>query len=301
VGATIADYDEETANVSFDNYRKERGFTWAARYFSNRAEYDRFAVPYDYRQGTIELGAAFGQAYRVFAAGGKESAWDNPFDASLEDTFWEVGFAKEGAEGFAAEIAVGERSYGSSRRASIDFGSEKSRMSLSYAEEPSSRDRNPYFSLPNGDDTIVRPEDLLTSLYSVERYISNRFAWTWALEFRRTNVALGAFAEAREHRTTLDGTPLADEEQRGSSVSLSWELGPRTELQVLGVVTRREYSADEAQHLRAAEVSLNRQLGSRTALIFEYSRSQEESSVASFGDYTANLFSVSLSRTFSGR
>lgn len=295
--ATIADYDEDIADVSFDNYERERGFTWALQYFGNRAEYDGYDVPYDYRRASVELGAAFGQGYRVFTAGGKESAWDNPLDPSLEDDYWEVGFVKEGAEGFSAEIAIGERSYGSSGRASIDFGSEGSRMSLMYAEEPSSRDRTPY-GVPINDNDMAPPDDLLTNIYNPERYISNRFAWTWSLDLRRTNLAFGVFAEVREQRMTLDGTPLEDEEQRGSSVSVSWQLGPRTELQVSGVVSRREYESDDAQDLRAAEVSLNRQLGSRTALIFEYSRSQEEFPGASFADYTAHLFSALLSRTF---
>jgi uncharacterized protein (PEP-CTERM system associated) len=168
-----------------------------------------------------------------------------------------------------------------------------------YAEEPSSRDRTPYGVPINDDnDDAVPPDDLLTDIYNPERYISNRFAWTWSLELRRTNLAFGAFAEVREQRMTLDGTPLEDEEQRGSSVSASWQLGPRTELQVSGVVARREYAADDIQDLVAAAISLTRQLGSRTALIFEYARSEEESSVASFPEYTANLFSVLLSRTF---
>ncbi|HUQ50747.1 MAG TPA: hypothetical protein VM692_00910, partial [Gammaproteobacteria bacterium] len=106
--AFARDFDVDTTEFSLDNYQKELGFTWATRYSAEKTEY-AFFPSYEYRQAAVEIGAWLGQRVRLFGTKGKESAWDTPFDPSLEDDFWEVGVATRDNDRFTAEVATGER------------------------------------------------------------------------------------------------------------------------------------------------------------------------------------------------
>jgi hypothetical protein len=291
----LADYDDDSANVSFDNYRNEQGFNWAVRYFGNRATYELYDTPYEYRRATVELGASFGGGMRIFADGGKESAWDRPLDPSLRDTFWEVGFAKRDGDRLSVEIAAGERTFGSSRHASVAITARNNRISLTYSEEPTSRNGTPYNISKGGVDALG---DLLSQFEQAERYIANRFAFSWTLDLEAVDITLGAVNDSREQRTRLDGTPLGDEKQSGANVSVSWRLGSRTNLNLHANKLRREFELEAPRYLRDAGLGLDRELGPRTKLSLDYSKREEESTNALAVDYTANTVSVLLSRSF---
>jgi uncharacterized protein (PEP-CTERM system associated) len=124
------DFESDTFQLSFDNYRKEQGLTWAARVIEQQTDYGLFN-PWEFRQASLELGAWVGTGLRLFVMGGKESAWDNPFDSSLADDFWEAGISKQAGERFSAELATGNRTYGTSSRASLSMALQNGRMTLS--------------------------------------------------------------------------------------------------------------------------------------------------------------------------
>lgn len=298
-GGSLRDnYDSDTFDLSFDNYRRERGFTWALRYNAQQTDYGVFE-PWEYQRASAELGAWVGEGLRLFVSGGQESAWDQPFDSSLEDTFWEAGFSKSVAERLTAEVAVGERTFGSSKRASLDFSFRNGSTGLSYSETPTTQGRNPYER--GGLRAPSEPEDFLTRPGLADRYISKRAEWNGTLELGQTNFSLRLFDETREDRSAIDGTPLPEEAQRGAYFSASRELGVHTEISFDARRVRREFAPDTERDLTTVSVNASYELGTRTQLSLSYEHSEEDSGSASgggFGAYEANLISLLLTRTF---
>src|SRR6185436_15661199 len=103
-----------------------------------------------------ELGAWTGPRLRVFGSGGKESAWDKPFDPSLADGFWEVGVATRGDSRITAELAAGERSFGSSHRVALGVKFAHGSLSLGHSDEPTTQ--SPRSELPYpGSSGVAQP------------------------------------------------------------------------------------------------------------------------------------------------
>lgn len=288
----LNDLKDETIDFSLDNYRKDKGFTWATRYNAQKTDYD-IGKPWEHRQATVELGAWLAHAFRIFASGGKESAWDQPFDPTLADGFWEVGFAKEAGDRFHAELAAGERSFGSSRRASLTANLRRMHTSISYTEEPTTTNRDRY----NGLLQPEQPQDFLAQLGAAERYISKRFLWTGGIDLRITSITLSVFDESRNGRTALDGTPLGDEKQRGATVSATWRAGARTEFELSVDRAHREFTGVEDRDFRAEALSVDYRIGARTHTTLQYGRTTDASSTGG-GSYSADVVSLLLTREF---
>jgi hypothetical protein len=295
---SVADYDIDTASVGVDNYRKERGLTWAVRYDTEKTDYGVFE-PWEYRQATVELGAWVSSGLRVFAAGGKESAWDNPLDPSLEDNFWEVGVTR-GIQDFVLEMAAGERTYGSSARAMIDYTFGRGRSQLRYEEQPTTERNDPsgaggitLSDLLDGalDDLLERPSE-------AQRFLLNRLDWTLSFDLRRTEIALVLFDETREERFGLDGTQLEDESQQGGSIAVSWRLGTKTSLLVRADKSQREFGSGRRHDIEHVALGAERRLGARTTLALSLIRAEEAWESGGFSNYEADLISLLLARTF---
>jgi hypothetical protein len=273
--------DTHTADqltFTLNNYGKQSGFTWAATYDSQKVDYDEL-IPYEFRRASIELGAWLKPGLRVFASGGKESDWENPFDPSL-------------ADGFNAEIAVGERTFGKSGRALIGVGGQRVSASLRYIQRPTTEGLNPYnrggLMLP---DT---PEDFLAHPGNTERYVSKRLEWSLGVRPRRSTLTLTVFDENREQRTRIDGTPLPDEGQSGGYLTASMQLGSKTDLVLSLQRVNREFSATEVSTLTATVVTLRRRPSPRTTLELNYSVAREEFTTS----YDAHMISFLMTRSF---
>jgi uncharacterized protein (PEP-CTERM system associated) len=297
LASSRSDFDDDTLTFSLDNYRREQGFTWATRYTDYRTTYDlELYAPWEYRQATMEIGGWVSSVVRLFASGGRESAWDAPLDPSLEDSFWEAGFAAERGESFSAEFAAGERTYGSSRRGSLNYLFERGGTTLSYVESPTTQGRNRY-SVEGELEDAEPPDDLLTRPGTGERYVSKRLLWRLRLDWDRTGFGVYVYDETRENRIAADGTPLGDELQSGATVSASWRPGARTEFTLDVTRTVREFAPGE--EYRGDSISLigDYDIGSRTLLSLELSRVEERRPAATAG-YEADLIALFLTRTF---
>jgi hypothetical protein len=287
----LNDLTSDAVSFSFDNYRKQKGFSWAARYNDQKADYNVGGV-WEHRQASVELGSWFGRGFRVFVSGGKESAWDQPFDPTLRDRFWEAGFSKQAGDNFSAEIAAGDRSFGASRRASLNANFEHFNTRFSYTEEPTTSNQDRYSGLLQPE----LPPDFLARLGSTERYIRKRLLWTGGLTLRRASIAVTAFDESRQDRFALDGTPLPQEDQRGGTLTGTWSVGARTDL-VLGVSNaRRHFAAAEDRNLRYWSFAANHRVGSRTRATLEYLHTKD--GAAGIDGYSSNVLSVLLTRTW---
>lgn len=287
------------AHFSLDNYRRERGLTWALRYDWQRADYE-LEIPWEYQTAMVELGFWAGANTRLFAAAGKESAWDEPLDPKLEDDLWEAGIAHQVGERLSLEFAAGERSFGSSLRGNLEYRFRRGSTTLSYAETPTTeglrRFRRGVFDGPEV------PDDFLSEPGSPERFIAKRLAWTLNLELRRTSLALSLFNGDRTDRTDIDGTPLPDESQRGANLVITYDLGARTELQLGGFWTDRDRRVTGKSELIHGFFTTIYELGQRTALSLTYDYAEEdpvgEEEETGARDYVANTVSLDLTRTF---
>lgn len=293
--SSVRDFESDTFQVSFDNYRKQQGFSWAARFNQQQTDYDLF-FPWEHRQASVEVGVWAGNGLRMFVIGGKESAWDRPFDASLEDDFWEAGISKQAGERFFLEFASGERTYGSSSRASLSMTFENGRTALSYSELPTTSGRDP----PDarlGDEL----DDFLDRAGAVERYIAERLSWSLSFAMRRTDLSLNVFDEKRALRQRLDGLFLPDERQVGVGLSATLDLGVRTKITASARRASREFFVDDQRVHTAFGVGASYELGTRTEVSADLLRSEEEPRGGSAASgYDANLLTLRVTRTLKG-
>ena len=292
----IQDNTNESAKFEIQNYTREEGLTWAARYEWEETEYERSA-PWEYRQASGELGFWANGKTRLFASGGRESAWDDPVDRSLKDKFWEVGFAYRNGEKLDAEFAVGERGFGSSWRGRINSSFRRGKFALSYAETPTTTGRDRY-SRGNLEDP-EEPIDVLARPGTAERYISKRGQASMDFDFRRTSLGFVAYDEVRTGRFSDDGTPLGDEAQRGVSMSLAWQFGAKTELLAFGAFSNREFETAGSTDFVTGSLTVSYQLGSSVGLSLGYRYTEQDPDAGSVArEYVSNIVSLFLIYSF---
>jgi hypothetical protein len=288
------DYDYDTGVIAVDNYRKRSGMTWAARYNHERAEYET-QLPFERRQASVEIGFWANDVTRLFVSGGKESPWDEPLETGLEDSFWEAGFART-SDRLSAEVGVGERTFGSSRRGQLTYNFGRGNTLVSYSETPTTNAGDRF-----ARGGLLRPDEPLDYLFragSIERYVSKRAQWTLNFDLERMGFTAGLFDETRDERTQADGAPLDDEEQSGANVSVTWKA--RTKLDVvLSAAEANRVLADTGEtDLKNASLAVVYRLGSRTQLDMRLERWEEVSREAAGIGYEANVLSATVARTF---
>jgi len=292
----VQDNTNESASFKLENYKRGQGLTWAAVYEWQEIEYE-FSLPWEYKRAGAELGFWASSTTRLFASGGKESAWDDPIDRSLQDDFWEAGFAYRNGDRMSAEFAAGERSFGSSWRGNLDFTFQRGELVFSYADTPTTIGLDQFN--PGNLLNPEEPDDLLARPGSAERYISKRGQASLSLNFRRTELDFVVFDEERTGRSRADGTPLGDESQNGASVSFSWQAGVRTDFVVSGAINNRETEAAGETEFLNASVAVNYRVGSSVQLTLGYDYSEQDPEDPATGpDYVARVTSFFVSYTF---
>ena len=292
----LPDYETDEAGLSVDNYRKGVGLSWAARYVYQNAEYGASLASFDYRQAYAEIGYWVTEGTRLFVVGGLESPWATPFTSGLEDSFWEAGVVREFGERFRAEVAVGDRSFGSSGRVDLEYDFGRGSTTFRYNETPTTN-ANDRFSR-GGLLEREEPNDYLFRAGSAQRYISKLFQWSLDLDFERYDFAFALFDESRDSRTEVNGVPLADEAQWGGDLSASWRLGPRTELYLRAMRANREFAGGEKSDLSADTVGVSYAFRSRVLLSLELEQREQTSLQTAARNYRAELASMTVAWTF---
>jgi hypothetical protein len=296
VGA-LKDYESDAAGLSVDNYRKGVGLSWAARYVYQNVDYSVPLVSsYRYQQAYAELGYWVSPGTRLFVAAGKESPWDRPLDSGLSDSFWEAGVVRQAGEKFRAELALGDRSFGSSWRGKLDYDFSRGNTALSYNETPTTS-ANDRFS-GGGLLDPEQPTDYLFRAGSAERYISKRLEWNLNLKWERYDFAVALFDESRDDRTQVNGAPLADERQSGVNLSAAWRPGSRTELHLRAMRAERKFADGKESNLAATMAGVTYRLGRQMRLSFELERREQTAALTAALSYHENLASVVFAHTF---
>ncbi len=292
--ARVQEDRNQQASVKLDNYRAASGLTWALGYDWRRTEYE-ISAPWEYQKATAELGYWTSGSTRVFAAGGQESAWDEPFDSTLADSFWEVGFAYKSGGRLSAEFAVGERSFGTSWRGDVDYTFRRGQTTLSYFERVSTTG----FSRVNlivDDDRLGNPDDFLNEPGNAERFLQERLQWVLGLSGRRTSFNLRLFDEDRTDRVAADGSSRPHQSQTGARADVSWRVGARTTLGVDGAIVERETGESGKSRFTRAGATVGYRLGKHTnlRLSYGYTEQQPRGTESTGRDYVSNIVSLFL-------
>ena len=292
----LPDYETDEAGLSVDNYRKGVGLSWAARYVYEKAHYGAPLAPFNYQQAYAELGYWVNEGTRLFVVGGRESPWAAPLETGLTDSFWEAGVVRDFGERFRAEVAVGDRSFGSSGRVDLEYAFSRGSTTFSYNETPTTNanDRFSRGGLLERDE----PNDYLFRAGSVERYIAKLLQWNLDLDFDRYDFAFALFDERRDARTQVNGVPLADETQRGGNVSASWRVGDRTQLYLRAMRANREFANGEKSDLSSDAVGVGYAFRSRVQLSLELEQRQQTSLRTAARNYRAQVASMTVAWMF---
>ena len=220
----------------------------------------------------------------------------------MTDPFWEVGFAHNAGEHLSAQFAIGERSFGSSWRGSVDYAFRRGSVTLTYAETPTTTgfSRTDLVFDPTDIDDLVDFDDFLNAPGGAERFLQQRLQLGMNLAFRRSGLNIVLFDEDRTGRTNADGTLLGDQSQTGARVDFNWQAGPRTAFEAWGSIADREFDIGSESRFVGAGLRVNYTIGSRTELAISYGYTDQQPRGAGAGptgrDYVANV--VSLLFTF---
>lgn len=273
------------------------GMTWALRYDYQETEYDS-APSFEFQRASGELGYWINQTLRVFGSGGQESAFDNPFDSSLEDRFWETGFAYSPSQRFSAEFAGGERTFGSSWRGSLDITFRRGSTSLRYNETPTTTGNNRSI-VAAGILDLGDISELLDRVGTAQRFVAERLEWRVNFEWRRTTFNFSLFDEDRNDITSATGEPLGDEAQRGIIADASWQAGSRTSFFLGASLLEREFGAAEESEIWTATFAINYQISPRlaAALTLTQTEQQPRGNTTFAPDYVANVASLVFTAT----
>lgn len=286
------DDTNQQAMLALDNYRAEQGLTWALRYDGRKTEYN-LSPTWERQEALAELGWWLSGKTRIFASGGKESPWDEPTDSKMTESIWEAGLAYASGDKVSAELAYGERSFGSTIRAMLDYAFQSGNVAVTYDEIPTTI----------GFDTALRQSpalnpdgvsDFLTGSGIAESYIRERLALDVGIQLRRLDIGASVFSEDRNNRVRADGSTLSDQKQDGILATLGWQAGARTQVLFTGRVVDREFSNVNKSRFTGFRVDLNYRLGVRSTLTFAYDRAKQEPDDATPAGraYESNIFSL---------
>lgn len=290
---TVATIDSINENVlvSVDNLKRQDGLTYLLAYEWEESDYDNAAVlPWEYQKAGGELGFWTNNSLRMFAGGGKESAWDDPVDRSLQDGFWEAGFELLGSGRFRAEFAAGERSFGDSWRGDVELRFRRGELQFRYEQLPTTMGQDRYSAgLLDPND----PNDLLANPNSAERFISNRGEVRLSLAFRRSNLDVVLFDEDRTGRFLADGTALPDQAQQGATLTFNLQSGARTEFVGEGSLYKRSTEESGEVDYLYGRLAFNYDLLARLTFSLAYEYGKQASAIeATAFDYDSNMISL---------
>ena len=291
--ASLQDSTERRAGFNLNNHALQRGIAWGIDYSYRRVEYE-VAVPWKFQRASANLGYWANGTVRVFASGGVETAFDNPFDSSMDDSFWEAGFQYKPTQRLDLEVAAGERAYGNSYRARLNYDLRRGRTSLTYTERPSTTGgsglgRRPLIDPDNLDDFLNRPGQS-------DRFISKRGQWLTTIELAKSDMSLRIFHEERFERTTATGDDVNDEEHRGAAFRWNWNLGVKSTLGFVADYSKRETEVRDATLTRFS-LDYSYRFTDRLQIVAVVQRS-EENARNSDDDYVENNYRLTLRAGF---
>ena len=95
-------------------------------------------------------------------------------------------------------------------------------------------------------------------------------------------------------RTSATGTSIEDQSQSGVRLSVTWQVGVRTDITLNGARVDQEREAGRKSRLNSAGLTAVYRLGERSdvSLGYTYNEQQPRGSAANDRDYVANVVSL---------
>ncbi|MDP2324498.1 MAG: TIGR03016 family PEP-CTERM system-associated outer membrane protein, partial [Gammaproteobacteria bacterium] len=270
----VQDVDYQEAHTAITGTERGKGLSWGL--FHDYQVYE-FETPPDNKSqlayGTLTYGFRQAGDFFVFGSLGQESSYEDLSNASLEDTYWQVGFRHVTSRRLI-EAAYGDRSFGSTISGRIRQELNRGSFEVMYREDPSVEEQL-YEQRPKGATTQPPPQ----VPPGVERPgVGNRFVYklasaTLVKELGRNTVEAVLFYDKRDEilsrceptpecNATLPDDAVQDsEEQVGVSLGLSRQLGRRTTVGLEGEVADREFTNGNTDRISAIRLVGNYDLG----------------------------------------
>lgn len=261
-----------TGGFNFSSLQSDRGITWAFDYNYQRLEYDD-AIPWEFQRGSGQIGFWVNNDVRLFTTVGRETPFDDFLSGSPDDTFWEVGFQYAPSSRLNLEVAAGDRSFGSTVRASLSYTTARSETTFIYNESPETQGallagRRPIFDIDNLNALLDRAG-------ATDRLIRKRGEIRTTIQLNKSTIDWRIFNERRTDRTTAEGVVLPGEELNGAAVRFDWRFGARTSLNVQVDVARTAGGLLDQNLFRTA-AGVNYQLSSRVSMSFQLQRVEQD-------------------------
>jgi len=286
-----------------DSGEVEQGLGWALTHNYRRYSYDELP---DYRNQLLELTTYWNNRSGVapFVTVGLESDYRDRTGSGLDDALWLVGLRRS-SERLAVELAAGQRSYGDTLRAQVEYryGSDSGDLlQLRYSELPTNSEEqllNRQRPPAQGLDPELPPD--LEQPGSGRVYTRKRLELLLRREFNRAGLGLRLYSQRDTDFLLVDGsTPRGANRENGVSAEAYYQLGSATRLRLDGVLADRRFGAadedngrDRRWRLRAG---VDYALGQRTTLGL-YGERQVRSGAAVTG-YRENQVGLRLDRRF---
>lgn len=287
-------HNERYALFQLNNIESQQGFAWGVDYQFRRMEYE-ISTPWEFQRAGLNLGFWVNSGTRIFVVGGAETSFDDILTPNMDEDFWEAGFQYKPNQRMDLELAVGERSYGTSFRGNFSYTLRRGNISITYDESPSTRgdlsfDRRPITSTDGLDGILDQPG-------LSDRFVRRRAELNTSITLSKSDLTLRIFSEEREKRTTADGVALEDESLSGAAIRWSWNLGTKTVLGLGGDISERDQFGRRDDLLRAG-VDLAYNFSDRLSIRFEGMHSSQNAKENNTFDYDENQIRVMLRTEF---
>lgn len=298
----IEDVDYQNIDTRITDSDRSRGLHFGATHRYRSYEYES-PPEAKFQEAYLRVEYLLGNTANsgLYVDYGRESDFRKTDSASLDDTYWAVGFQHEIA-GFEITAGGGDRSYGSFFGGQIQrrFG-EDGRILVRYSEDPTTQ--ADIFGQRTRDDDLGIPEipGGLDDPRENTRFILKRADATLAGSLGRTTFELIGYYERREDVVLITGDDqetLGDETQYGTTFSVAYAVGPKTDLK-LGVdwLDRELVTGQEDQAWRSV-VEMSYRLGGKTSLRGWVARQEQTNDEDSTRDVTVNEIGFGIRRDF---
>jgi hypothetical protein len=301
------DVDYQTIRTTVNSPERDRGLRWGMTHDYSHYEYE---LPPESKWQLAYLTLAYdfllSELFELVIDFGLESDYLDTSSAKLEEEYWLIGLRKE-SDDVLIELALGDRSFGSTYKALMRRQFSRSTLELSYIEEPfvqedlfAQRSQESAAGLQDIPPGLDRPG-------TIQRFIWKRLSASFVREGIRNTIAVRGFSERREDiidPRSEDGTDpglitqSTSEEQYGAVVSWSHSLGSKTHATLEGFWSDREFASGNSDKIYRIKLEAQHQLGRRTSVTVWVARQDQSGSDNILDNHTENQAGLTLNRTF---
>jgi len=293
---TVGDTSSEAVNLAIDSGPEFTKWSWGVGANHKTTDNDQGEVS-QLRSLDLRLGYQLNRQWQVNGSVGNESNDFSSVQSSRDGSRWDIGARWTPSARTELDFGMGERFFGSTKRLSLSHRSKRSVLTASFTTELT--DSTTLLS----NQVVFLVQDEITGdpflvsanlpTIGTSTFVDERLALSYSLKGRRTTFTLGAdmsdqtFQDSTREvstmgvgaslRRTLSGTVSGD-------ISLNWDQ------------QEESGTGNRESDIWRLQAGLNRQLGQKTNLRFNYSFTDRNSNQTG-QSYEENRLSLILNHT----